>query len=253
MVATLITWSCGHFLQQQSPKNWTEAHLLAAVTEEYWTLRKSADYDLANVATGHHIASPDTCPKCQQEPTTVALSTQRAFGDIAILRNLHDRCGACYVDHGAKYHRLDFSQKAPFAYDERCTTAHDQFWISREPRFFDPFFFPMTNISLLCDEAQHLLETSDHSSYADVQAAYVLINKARSEIGHQINSLNEVKYAVHLMSEAPDRRRSKAVWHDMRSRESMICVTKLSAWFERMDDWQEGAASAFVKLLPKKD
>ena len=253
MAVTLITWSCGHFVQQKSPKYRTEAQFLAVVTEDYWTLREFADHDLANVATEHHIASPDTCPKCQQEPTTVALSTQRAMGDIAILRNLHDGCGACYVEHGAKYHRLDFSQKVPFTYDERCAAAHDQFWISRGPRFFDPFFFPMTNISLLCDEAQHLLETSDNSSYADVQAAFVLINKARSKIGHLINSLNEVKYAMHLMSEAPDRRKNKAMWHDMQSRESMICTTKLLAWFERMDDWQKDAVSAYVKLLPKKD
>jgi hypothetical protein len=127
MGVILITWSCGHFVQQKSPTYRTEAESLAAVTEDYWLLCQSADHDLANVATEHHLASSDTCPKCQQEPTNANLWHRRVIRDIVELRSLHDGCRACYVEIGANYHHLDFSQKARFAYNDMCATAHDQF------------------------------------------------------------------------------------------------------------------------------
>jgi len=250
MGVTLTTWSCGHFVQQKSPRYRTEAEFFAVVTQDYWILRESADHDLANIATEHHVASPGACPKCRQEPTTAGVWHQRANGDIAILRNLHEGCRACYVEIGANYHHLDFSQKARFAYDDMCATAHAQFWISKVPRALDPFFFPVTNISRLYDEAQHLIDTSDDKSHEDIQAAFVSINKACAELGRIMTSLNDVIYAVHLMFEAPDRGKGDAGWHDgLLSRESMICIPKAMAWLARMDDWQEDAVGALRDLL----
>jgi hypothetical protein len=252
MGVTLITWSCGHFVQQKTPTYRTEEEFLEAVTEDYWILCRSADHDLANVATEHHLASPDFCPQCKQEVPNAHFWHQRATNDIAILRNLHEGCRACYVETGANYHHLDFSQKTRFAYNYKCATAHDQFWISRVPRRLDPFFAPVTNISHLCDEAQHILNTSDPDSQEDVRAAFDPINKARAELGAIITSLNDVVFAVQLMSEAPDKGKGDSGWHSgMLSRESMICIPKAMAWLERMDDWQEDAVIAFRKLLPK--
>jgi hypothetical protein len=251
MGVTLITWSCGHFVQQKTPTYRTEEEFLAAVTEDYWILCEHAEHDLANVATEHHIAFPDFCPKCEQEPANANLWLGRAVKDIVELRALHEGCRACYVEIGANYHNLDFSQKARFAYNDKCAAAHDQFWISRVPRRLDPFFAPVTNISRLCDEAQHLLDISDYDSQEDVSAAFVLVNKARAELGAIITSLNNIIYGVHLMPEVPDRGKGDCGWHSgLFSRESMVCIPKAMAWLQRMDDWHDDAANALRKLLP---
>jgi hypothetical protein len=249
MGSTLITWSCGHFVQQKSPTYRTEKEFLEAVTEDYWILCESADKDLANKATEHHIACLDYCPKCQ-EPTSVGVWYFRALDGIEVLRNLHEGCKACYLEVGANYHHLDFSQKARYAYDKRCATTHGQFWISSVPRTLDFFFQPITNISRLCDEAQHVLDTSIDESHEDIIAAFVPINKARAELGTIITSLNELLFAVHLMEGAPGNQKGEQHWHSgFPSREAMICIPKALAWLDRMDDWQEEAMLTLRKVL----
>jgi hypothetical protein len=157
------------------------------------------------------------------------------------------------VEIGANYHHLDFSQKVRFAYDDMCATSHAQFWISKVPRALDPFFFPITNISRLCDEAQHILYTNNNQSHEAVKEAFVHNNTARAEVGRAIDSLNDIIYAVHLMSETPDRRRLDAGWHSgLQSRESMLCIPKALAWLHRMEDWQDDALDALRKLLDKE-
>jgi hypothetical protein len=252
MGVTLITWSCGHFVQQKSPAYRTEAQFLDAVTEDYWFLCESAEKDLANKATENHIASPDTCPKCQEQPTRVAVWHYRAVEDIEVLRNLHEGCKARYLEIGANYHHLDFSQKARYAYDKRCATTHAQFWVSTVPRSTDPFFIPISNISRLCDEAQHMLNTSSNETHEDIKAAFVPTNKARAELGHIITSLNELLFAVHLMEGAPANQKGEVRWHSgFPSREAMICIPKAIAWMERMEDWQGEALDTLRKVLSK--
>jgi hypothetical protein len=252
MGVTLITWSCGHFVEQKSPAYRTEAQFLDAVTEDYWFPCETAEKDLANKATENHIASSDSCPKCQEQPTKVAVWHYRAVEDIEVLRNLHEGCKACYLEIGANYHHLDSSQKARYAYDKRCATTHAQLWVSTVPRSTDPFFIPISNISRLYNQAQDMLNTSSNETHEDIKAAYVPINKARAELGQIITSLNELLFAVHLMEGAPANGKSEVRWHSgFPSREAMICIPKAIAWMERMEDWQGEALDTLRKVLSK--
>jgi hypothetical protein len=247
MGVTLITWSCGHFVQQKSPKYRTEAQFLAAVCEDYWFLAESAADDLANVATENHVASAENCPKCQ-EPTSAAVWKLRALGDINILRTLHAGSKACYLQIGANYHHLDFSQRAKLANDKRCAAAHAQFWISKVPRALDPFLHPISNITQLCDEAEKALETSE--SHEDVKKSFVHINKARAEVGHTFKPLDDLLSGVHLMSEASNRHKDDARSHNcLLSRESMVGIPKALGWLARMGDWEMEAVGALRKAL----
>jgi hypothetical protein len=174
----------------------------------------------------------------------------RATEAIEVLRNLLQGCKTCYLEIGANYHHLDFSQKARYAYDKRCATTHAQFWISQVPRSTDPFFDPITNISRLCDEAQHMLNTNYNETHEDIKAAFVPINKARAELGRIITSLNELLFAVHLMEGAPANQKGEVRWHSgFPSREAMICIPKAIAWMERMEDWQPEALDTLRKVL----
>ena len=248
MGVTLITWSCGHFVQQTSPKYRTQTEFLAAVRENYWFLSESASHDLANTATETHIAAPEHCPNCQ-ERTSVGIWKNRALEDIAGLRNLAAGCKACYLEMGAQYHHLDFSQKARFAYDKRCATAHAHFWVSNIPRSLDPFFKPIANISQLCDEAERLLNTICEP-YEDVRAAFTHINKARAELGRVIAPLKDLLEGVHLMSGAKNKQKMDARSHSgLASRESIISVPKALGWLARMGDWELEAVGALRKAL----
>lgn len=220
----------------------SDESLLATAIEDYWFLADSANDDLANVATDRHLTCNDHCPKCQ-DPTSVTFCKFRAQCDISTLRNFRTGAKDMYLDLGARYHQLDFSQKAKFAHDDRCALAHQQFWISQITRSSDPFFAPMENVKRLCKEAGKLIR--DSKTHADIKGAFALINEARADAGRTIKLSEELMSGVELMVGAKSKHRENKILHDgLLSREAMISLPKAMQWFERREDWQEKAMEA---------
>jgi hypothetical protein len=136
MTNTLITWACGHFCAGQSTLCMSRKDIIEAATNDYWFLLDTAEEDLANIATDRHVPSSKTCPNCQ-EPVGVSIWRTRANEAVRVLRHLHAGSKQMYLETGAQYWGLDFSQKAKHANDPRCAAAHEQFWISKTRRLED--------------------------------------------------------------------------------------------------------------------
>jgi hypothetical protein len=199
------------------------------------------------MATDQHIASCKNCPKCQ-EPVSVSFWRARANEAIRDLRdNIYAGMKRNYLENGALYVTLDFSQKAKYAHDDRCAVAHQQFWISKTPRHQDPYFAPMENILYLCDQADLILK--DSKTHADVKEAFVHVNNARAEVGRLIAPLDDLMSGVRLISEVGSRYKDFEydTETELMSRESMISGLKGPSWFNRMEDWRDEAIAATLE------
>lgn len=247
MTNTLITWACGHFCIRQSTSYESGKQVMEGATDDFWFLVDTADEDLSNVATDRHISSRKHCPKCQ-EPTGVGLWRLRAIESICVLRHLNDGSKLMYLETGAQYWKLDFSQKAKYTHHPECAPAHDQFWVSKTPRHQDPFFAPMEGVRRLCDQADPLVKAG--KTHEDVKQAFVHINNARALIGSIIAPLGDLLSGIELMSEAKSRHKENAVGHDgLMSREAMVSIPKAMSWLHRMEDWEDEAMAATQEAL----
>lgn len=248
MASTLITWSCGHFCVRHSTGSGSPSALIEAATEDFWFLAKTANDDLANISTTRHITSSGYCPKCQ-EPVGAGMWKLRAHEGIEQLLYLYDSCKMMYLEAAAKYCMLDFSQKARYANDARCSAAHEQFWISTTPRHLDPLFAPMENIVALCDEANTIL--LDSKTRADVICAFKHINKARALVGRLMDPLDGILTGVELISAAKNKRSETNTGgeDELLSREAMVSAPKTLNFFARMEDWEEDAVDAVREAL----
>jgi hypothetical protein len=207
MPNTLITWACGHFCAAHSTLM-SRREVIEAATNDYWFLCDTADDDLANVATDRHVACQKNCPNCQ-EPIGVSFWRARANEGVRVLRHLHAGSKQMYLETGAQYWGLDFSQKAKHAYDPICASAHEQFWISKTPRLEDPFFAPIDDVLRLSDQADSILKTS--KTYWEVKQAFVHINNARAQVGRIIKPLGDLLDGVELVATAQSRSRENKV------------------------------------------
>jgi len=221
--------------------------IIDSATEDFWHLSESADNYLANIETNLHVACQKHCPKCQ-EPVSVSFWRNRTISAINTLRYLQAGSKQMYLETGAKYCALDFSQKAKYAHDTRCAPAHDQFWFSKTPRHEDPFFAPMNQILRLCDRAEGILKTS--KTHWEVKQAFVLINNARANVGRVIGPLSALLDGVELMAGAKNRRAEGKYTDDgLPSRESIVSIPKAMTWFQRMEDWRDDAMNITHEVL----
>lgn len=210
-----------------------------SATEDFWYLATNCDNDLANEIIKEHVICQKNCPKCQ-EPVGVSIWRNRAIQDINTLRYLHAGSKEMYLETGARYFALDFSQKAKYAHHPQCAPAHEQFWISSTLRSNDPLLVPLDDILRLCDQAEAILKTS--KTDWEVKQAFVHINTARANVGSMIGPLGDLLDGVELMAKARSRSRDNKIRHDdLPSREAMVSIPKAMAWFERMDDWRDEA------------
>jgi hypothetical protein len=247
MTTTLITWARGHFCIRHSTSYQSKKTTLQAACDDFWFLSDTADEDLSDMATDQHIASGENCPKFQ-EPVSVSFWRVRANEAISDLRDtIYAGIKRIYLETGARYVTLDFSQKARYAHDDRCALAHQQFWISKTPRHQDPFFAPLENILSLCDQADLILK--DSKTHADVKKAFVHVNSARAEVGRLIAPLDDLMSGVRLISEVASRYKdfdyNKKT--ELMSRESMVSSLKGPSWFNRMEDWRDEAIAATLE------
>ena len=247
MANTLITWACGHFCCGTSKACMSKKDIIDSATEDFWFLSQTADNDLANIATENHVACQKDCPKCQ-EPVSVSFWRNRAVEAINTLRYLQAGSKQMYLDTGAKYWALDFSQKAKFASDSTCAPAHHQFWISKTLRRDDPLFTPIDDILVLCDRAESILKTSQ--SHWEVKQAFVHINTARAHVGRMIGPLGALLDGIELMADAKSRSTENKTTDDgLPSREAMVSIPKAMAWFQRMEDWRDDAMQTTHNVL----
>jgi hypothetical protein len=218
----------------------SDKDIIDSATEDYWYLAATnCDDDLANVDTTHHVVCQQNCPK-DQEPVGVSIWRNRAIQDINTLRYLHAGSKQMYLETGARYFALDFSQKARYAHHPQCAPAHEQFWISNTLRSDDPLFAPLDNILRLCDQAEAILKTS--KTHWEVKQAFVHINTARANVGRMIGPLGDLLDGIELMAKARSKSRDNKIRHDdLPSREAMVSIPKAMAWFERMEDWRDKA------------
>jgi hypothetical protein len=240
MTNTLITWACGHFcILANTTACMSDKDIIDSATEDFWYLATNCDNDLANEIIKEHVICQKNCPKCQ-EPVGVSIWRNRAIQDINTLRYLHAGSKEMYLETGARYFALDFSQKARYAHHPQCAPAHEQFWISNTLRSDDPLLAPLDDILRLCDQAEAILKTS--KTHWEVKQAFVHINTARANVGLMIGSLGYLLDGVELMATARSRSRDKKIRHDdLPSREAMVSIPKAMAWFERMEDWRDKA------------
>jgi hypothetical protein len=248
MINTLITWVCGHFVVASSEPCLSTKDIIDSATEDFWFLSQNADSDLSNIATEHHVACQQNCPKCQ-EPVSVSFWRNRAIESINTLRYLRSGSKQMYLETGAKYWALDFSQKAKFAHDARCAPAHNQYWITKTPRHQDPLFQPIDDILRLCNQAEAILKTS--KTHWEVKQALVHINNARALVGRMIGPLGDLLDGVELMATAKSRSAENKWRHDdgLPSREAMTSIPKAMAWFQRMEDWRDDAMATTTRIL----
>ena len=213
--------------------------IIQSATDDYWFLSQTAEDDLANVATDRHVSSQKNCPRCQ-EPVGVSFWRTRAKEGVSKLRLLQAGSKQMYLETGAQYWALDFSQKAKYAHEATCALAHEQFWISTTPRSEDPLFAPIDEILRLCDQADAILKTS--KTHWEVKQAFVQINNARAHVGSIIGPLGSLLDGVELMATAKSRSSENKVSDEgLPSRETMVCITKAMSWFRRMEDWEDDA------------
>jgi hypothetical protein len=144
MTNTLITWACGHFcIVASTTACMSDKDIIERATEDFWYLATNCDNHLANVDTTHHLVCQKNCGKCQ-EPVGASVWRNRAIQGINTLRYLHGGSKQMYLETGARYLALDFSQKARYAHHAKCAPAHEQFWISNTLRSDDPCLAPWT-------------------------------------------------------------------------------------------------------------
>jgi hypothetical protein len=221
--------------------------IIDSATEDFWYLATNADSDLANIATDHHVACQKNCPKCQ-EPVGVSIWRDRAIQDINTLRYLQAGGKQMYLETGAKYWALDFSQKAKYAHHAKCAPAHEQFWISKALRCDDPLFIPIDAILHLCDQAEAILKTS--KTHWEVKQAYVHINTARAHVGRMIGPCGDLLDGVELMAKARSKSTETKYRHDgLPSRETIVSIPKAMNWFQRMEDWRDEAMAITTEFL----
>lgn len=247
MTDTLITWACGHFCLTSSTPCMSNKDIVDSATEDFWYLATNADNDLSNEPIENHIVCQKNCPKCQ-EPVGVSIWRDRAIQDIKTLRFLQAGSKQMYLETGARYWGIDFSQKAKYADHIQCAPAHQQFWILRTLRRNDPFFAPMDDILLLCNQAEAILKTSE--THWEVKQAFVHINTARAHVGRMIGPLGDLLDGIELMATAKSRSRENKLCRDgLPSREAMVSLPKAMAWFDRMDDWRDDAMATTAEIL----
>jgi hypothetical protein len=244
---TLITWACGHFCSASAEACMSQKDIIDSATEDFWFLSQSADSDLNNSATEDHVACQTNCPKCQ-EPVSVSFWRNRAVEAIYTLRWLHCGSQQMYLETGAKYLALDFSQKAKYADHPKCAPAHQQFWISKTPRSEDPLFTRIDDILVLCERAEAILKTS--MSHWEVKQAFVHINTARAHVGRIIGPFDDLLDGVELMAKVRSRKTENKFCSDgLPSRELMVTVPKAMDWFDRMEDWRDDAMQMMRDVL----
>lgn len=245
----LCTWTCGHFVILQAAACLPTSALQHDAVEGFWFLSDSAEDELANTAAERHVAFEDSCPNCADTEEYPSLQRLRALKDVRTLRSLYNTCKSDYLTSAGRYHFLDFSQKAKYAEDSRCKSAHEQFWISSTPRREDPFFGPFTTLANLIDEAQtSLLATSSETE--DLATIFGTINEARAALGRALKTLHELTEAVDLMSQAPNKETYSAEdANGLRSREHMANNLRTEAFWMRMEEWVAEAGTAMMAAL----